>query len=470
MSISGFLADDPGTNPDNPSVWLGQIQSTVAYRDQVHSPADVEIKNLSIYEESRKVPSASKIGKEDVLHFKILWKSNISTELCKRIGQVAGEKWAEFVDPQIAQSAVSLVKTNPSIQEYINGGRDSKIDGQLANIHRLQLLVKSTPDDYGESSETQKAALLPRLLLQEKEPKSLLGYWAITMTPRKSRNRPSAKGKAPAPAASARGEDVAASGRSSAAGSPSSSLSLGSILSPGGMLPLNAQAEDEEVVNIALTANLMTLGLQNSGPTPSKVQWMPSRKQFFIGKRICEARTDGYLKALTGAFPGATLAICEVKPFIRPKVRTELEWQEGCQMAAWISHMATAGLDDEGGLGLLRSPDNASNLRRRLLVSQDHEQIFITIAEYGDKYVDYLFGGEKPRHSGSSAGRRGHSPPRTSSSAGSGSGWVDDGFLTMHTYGPFSTMTKTNRTALCTILHAFTEQLALPLKNSKMLF
>ncbi|KAK4213913.1 hypothetical protein QBC37DRAFT_400151 [Rhypophila decipiens] len=482
MSSSAMLHDD-GTNPKEIKQWLDQIRSTVSYRNQIHSPADVEIKKLFQYEASRKVPSASKIGKEDVLHFKILWVSHEYSDLFRK------DKWAEFVSPEVAKDAISLVKNNTSIKEYINGAEtNAKIGGQFANIHRLQQVVKSTEDKPDMNSNTQKVGMVPRrstrlagggsgvgditqgiasldVSSSGNNTKKIRGGFRQTIkmafTPGKSKENSNTKGKniAPATTATSKRDDETGSGRSSAAGSDASAVSFSSILSPGGMLPINAQAEDEEVVNVALVAYLITLGLQAPTSGFSKVQWMPSRKQFYIGQNVCEARTDGYLKAL--AFPDTTLAICEVKPFTRKKVRTQLEWQEGCQMAAWISHMANTGQDDEAGLGLLHSPDD--NLRRRLLVSQDHQQIYITIAEYGDKYVKYLFDGEMPRNSGSSAGMGGHSSARTSGS--SGSGWVDNGFLTMNTYGPFSTMQSSHRRALCTILYAFTEQLSLPLRN-----
>ncbi|KAM7197528.1 hypothetical protein V8F33_005494 [Rhypophila sp. PSN 637] len=483
------LLPDVGSNPKEINQWLGQIRSTVSYRNQVHSPADVEIKKLFQYEASRKVPSASKIGKEDVLHFKILWVSRDHTHL------LSGNKWAEFVNNEVAKQAVSLVKNNTEIQEYINDAERSKIGGQFANIHRLQQVVESSKDKPDMNSNTQKVGLILRRSTRlagggsgvggitqgiasldvrsssptvsvatgestKKRPGRLARagnvFKRITFTPGKSKKKSDTKGKdkAPATAASSTKDDETGSGRSSAAGSDASAISFfNSILSPGGMLPLNSQAEDEEVVNVALVAYLMTLGLRAPTSTHPKVQWMPSRKQLYIGG-------NSKLKAL--AFPDTTMTICEVKPFTRRKVQTQLEWQEGFQMAAWISHMANTYQDDESGLGLLHSADD--NLRRRLLVSQDHQEIYIAIAEYGDKYVEYLFDGEVPRKSGSSASRRGHSPPR-STSGSSGSGWLDDGFLTMNTYGPFNTMKSTHRRALCTILYAFTEQLSLPLRN-----
>ncbi|KND88655.1 hypothetical protein TOPH_06653 [Tolypocladium ophioglossoides CBS 100239] len=94
---------------------------------------------------------------------------------------------------------------------------------------------------------------------------------------------------------------------------------------------------------------------------------------------VISARTDGcLLQTPSNKLPesGRTLAILEVKPYRRQSKAPAIRMQEGAEMAAWIS--------TEHAFGLLPAP---GKIYRRLLISQDLDEIYITLAEYDHAYV-----------------------------------------------------------------------------------
>ncbi|KAI0104626.1 hypothetical protein GGR51DRAFT_521573 [Nemania sp. FL0031] len=135
-------------------------------------------------------------------------------------------------------------------------------------------------------------------------------------------------------------------------------------------------ANDEQIVNTALLLYLNALAI-----SCSQVQghWTLHRKRFVLeskGEKVYEARVDGYLCSKDNEVK----AIVEVKPYTRSSKLENIRMQEAAQMAAWINS----------------DPPNVQTMReqkktcRRLLISQDHNQIFITIAEFDADYVDYI--------------------------------------------------------------------------------
>ncbi|CAG9947688.1 unnamed protein product [Clonostachys rosea f. rosea IK726] len=73
-----------------------------------------------------------------------------------------------------------------------------------------------------------------------------------------------------------------------------------------------------------------------------------------------------------------------MKPVRRKAKKLPIAMQEAAEMAAWIS--------TEHELGLLPSfqSDAAGNAKRRFLISQDLDEICITVAEYDDDYIRYI--------------------------------------------------------------------------------
>ncbi|KAI1938269.1 hypothetical protein LOZ57_006438 [Ophidiomyces ophidiicola] len=180
--------------------------------------------------------------------------------------------------------------------------------------------------------------------------------------------------------------------------------------------------EDEQVVNTALILLLLCIcrGYNKIG----KLRWSLQRKAFNFKKKstlmrgkqlysaLFQARTDGHL-----AFEDRSLAILEVK------ARTRLDampWkQESAQMAAWIY----AEPDKEKG----------RTHYRRLMISQDRHEIYVIVATYSQKYVDYI------------------TQVTTATD--------DYSFMTMTEYGPFVPDKKGHMQRLGSVLLALTQRL-----------
>ena len=91
---------------------------------------------------------------------------------------------------------------------------------------------------------------------------------------------------------------------------------------------------DEQIVNAALLLFLtaVTFHFDVAG------DWSMHRERFQLGesgKKIFEARVDGYLRS---RLDHQVKAIIEVKPFTRTEDLNGIRMQEGAQMAAWISN------------------------------------------------------------------------------------------------------------------------------------
>ncbi|EFX01704.1 hypothetical protein CMQ_8170 [Grosmannia clavigera kw1407] len=117
--------------------------------------------------------------------------------------------------------------------------------------------------------------------------------------------------------------------------------------------------------------------------------WVPDPKVFVLNdkknsRRLLEARVDGYLRKRMGA---SAYGIVEVKPYVRTSHTDQIEWQEGAQMAAWISQ--TPGTVNNG---VFMAPGGAG-IMRRFMITQNRQEIYVTVAEYDKTYEEYLHGG-----------------------------------------------------------------------------
>ncbi|KAB8200084.1 hypothetical protein BDV34DRAFT_230615 [Aspergillus parasiticus] len=181
---------------------------------------------------------------------------------------------------------------------------------------------------------------------------------------------------------------------SAAKGTPLGERSYG----PQELLDLNyPKTKDEQIVNTALVDFLNAFIIhRNFGSC-----WMLHRKPFVADFEhgSFEARTDGYLEG-EDSKSLKTYAIVEVKPMLRTIHLERISMQEAAEMVAWIK----------------AEPDPAgfvSSCGRRVLVSQDRHEIYLTFAEYSEDYVKYL---------NNTLGKD-ESP----------------GFLTLHGFGPWDT-------------------------------
>ncbi|RSM14704.1 hypothetical protein CDV31_005286 [Fusarium ambrosium] len=184
------------------------------------------------------------------------------------------------------------------------------------------------------------------------------------------------------------------------------SPTAGPLLSPGDAFSafsgfsdegrtIDKHRPDEALVNMTMLLLMQGACLPLLQQTSYKdYAWSIVHKQYSITrpnlkKNILTARTDGYLQARRpGCLPDENdaLAIIEVKPYRRhnpPANLKAVRIQEGAEMASWIC--------TESQKGLL-PPDPTTKTYRRLLVSQDFDHVFLTIAEYDDQYVEYVRG------------------------------------------------------------------------------
>ncbi|KAL7790059.1 hypothetical protein V8C37DRAFT_385296 [Trichoderma ceciliae] len=150
----------------------------------------------------------------------------------------------------------------------------------------------------------------------------------------------------------------------------------------------------EDDVNYSFLALLGGLSMYDD-TISSKIRWSPRREEFMISRTessragdIITARTDGclkYLKLNLLEEQCPTLAILEVKARRRNNLTSRaIQIQEGAEMAAWISSQPTSGLlptwvDDKGTY-------------RRVILSQDFNEIYLTVASYPQEYVDFITG------------------------------------------------------------------------------
>ncbi|KAI1824096.1 hypothetical protein F4861DRAFT_539412 [Xylaria intraflava] len=135
-------------------------------------------------------------------------------------------------------------------------------------------------------------------------------------------------------------------------------------------------AIDEQIVNVALILYLNALTLCSE----AQGEWTPHRKGFVLksqeGEKVYEARVDGYLHSSNQDVQ----AIVEVKACHRHAKTTQIQMQEAGEMAAWIG-------TNPPDVRIMREQ---KKLCRRLLISQDREEIYIIIAEFDADYVDYI--------------------------------------------------------------------------------
>ncbi|KAJ5963587.1 uncharacterized protein N7479_003463 [Penicillium vulpinum] len=177
--------------------------------------------------------------------------------------------------------------------------------------------------------------------------------------------------------------------------------------------------KDEQIVNTALVVFLNALTIY----FPLSMHWTLHRKSFTAAFENAEfqARTDGYL----GDSQGNPSVLIEVKPVRRSRKLQVIQMQESAQMVAWIK------CDDE-------KAQKAHKMR--LHISQDRHEVFVTVAKYDKKYLEYL---NNPR-------------PSSDEDEDGDENKENLSFLTMHQFGPWNTLDRSHIRELGPILLAIT--------------
>ncbi|KAL4946651.1 hypothetical protein BDV06DRAFT_53716 [Aspergillus oleicola] len=135
--------------------------------------------------------------------------------------------------------------------------------------------------------------------------------------------------------------------------------------------------KDEQIANTALILLLKALTIHFRKYLSSG--WILHRKAFLrtFDEAVSEARTDSYLSD----HRGNTRVLIEVKPVVRETKPDVIQMQESDQMVVWITS------DDKVG---------QENRKKRVSIAQDRHEIYISVAEYKDGYLDYLHNNETP--------------------------------------------------------------------------
>ncbi|KAJ5427083.1 hypothetical protein N7465_002153 [Penicillium sp. CMV-2018d] len=282
--------------------------------------------------------SASQLEEEEFICMRVYWP--------KTKGKKSFPFPREF-DHHAAETAVTIAGDFPDLRTYLNHlrrGTRSPVDRNMGAFSlvmqsQLQIPLERLPGSEGDES--------------------------VAVIRRSPRNHQS---NAPPISSTVADSDVSMTDASTTdSGSTHRTAAADSNLQFG-------PTKDEQLVNDAL---LLFLRAVTIFPYKLRCEWYSARSPFdtaSFGINSMTARTDGYLEA-----NGEVFSIVEVKPQIRDRVkRPEVLWQETSEMVAWIMH------DEKNG--------RQCPLRRRLLVSQDNHEIFLTIAEYDPEYVRYLKG------------------------------------------------------------------------------
>ncbi len=354
-------------NPDKPLDWWGKAQAIAP------DPTQLDILTYEAH-------SASKFDLTDFIYLKALWKNKPVTEfhasdyvraeyVAKALGLLGQKPSPPSEQGQqpilsLRQNMVTFIKTvdtpfrsndpgNAQLGAFLvtkwllEQTKAVNKEGVVIGGDTLKIVRRS--DRQKDKREAKEAAERMRL---EKEGASLnlqMAALAIhgTKTPPEAAPQTPAQqlieATSPTPAATHELE----------------------VFSPRTMELEKARSEDEEIVNSALINLLVSMTLCSGiGAMKGRegLQWMPRRHSFSLGSAnnvVCEARTDGLLRNPGNPDCGGPLAILEVKPYMRTAAQAKIEWQEACQMAAWISTTLGEKKAEKRRAGTLSTADNS---------------------------------------------------------------------------------------------------------------
>ncbi|KAL8290732.1 hypothetical protein RB597_008807 [Gaeumannomyces tritici] len=181
-------------------------------------------------------------------------------------------------------------------------------------------------------------------------------------------------------------------------------------------------SKDEQIVNMALILYLNALTIQFP---EVKGDWSLHRGSFVFKNRaepqnpipIFEARVDGYFETHSREIA----AIVEAKSALRESTREKIRMQEASQFAAWINQHPPQQYQKDG-------------TARRLMISQDRHEIYVTVGTFTPGYVAYITNSPQTK-------------PRTRSQSLE--------FLNLTEYGPFSTIKDKHMEVLGRAMLAF---------------
>jgi hypothetical protein len=318
-------------NPATPRQWWKKAVS-----DHKLDPAKIDLAKHPAH-------SASKFSALDFIHLKALWRNRGVNELHVKnyVREEHGQTWDFLLAKTNKTSAQDRINhpLRQWLQEFIWTSADAFTDDDAKNMKlgafmlaksNLEAIKGMNNDGNSIGGEAPKIRISPRLHPPQ-------GKDAITDTVTKQLasmviQRPSTPPRPPR-------TPSPPSGTGSTPGMIGTQDLM--VISPESMAFDSNESRDEDTVNAALVSILETTtlcsGIKKMG-TRQGLKWHHTRHAFHLGPAnspVC-ARTDGLL-VMGGGTNEDCLAILEVKPYKRHVKQDKLEWQEACQMAAWIS-------------------------------------------------------------------------------------------------------------------------------------
>ncbi|RAK98449.1 uncharacterized protein BO80DRAFT_361507 [Aspergillus ibericus CBS 121593] len=294
--------------------------------------------------------SASRVSREQFLMLRVLWKEHTSSEFLHYVNL---NQWLP-VAKQMLEGLSSWEKYRQSFSSSIQ-------EGTFAPARHYQLQVSQTEqDDFGGG-----VVFTPKIHMTRSRTQAAqlpIRQPDFTTTPPRQTN--------PAFETPRIDDEPDISPRTSSPSPPS----RWSTIKPGDEF-MYPPTKDEQIVNTALLVFLDSITLHFNLSVGWSLHRMALTAEFTNAK--FEARTDGYLSDHSGDIK----AIIEVKPMLRQKKKPQILIQE--------SHQIVAGL-----LTDFRSPITQRRNKPRLIISQDRQEIYISLAEYNADYITYLLTGE----------------------------------------------------------------------------
>ncbi|KAK2811373.1 hypothetical protein FQN50_002251 [Emmonsiellopsis sp. PD_5] len=296
--------------------------------------------------------SASAIGDEQYLMLRVLWQRKHYVHL----------DLADFGLEKLNQEAADMLKTYRSWSNYCNSFSDKLDEGTFALARFYQKQIPRMPQDAEFRPNVVVSPIAHRTRGRTKNLEisvSKLSFETPTEPP-----------GTPIPGFDEFDDTLSED-------TPPGQRSYG----PVELLNLNyPKTKDEQIVNAALIDFLNAFIIHFGFP----VYWTLYRKSFTANFKngSFEARTDGCLESVGSKI----YAIVEAKPMLRFKELDRISMQEAAEMVAWIK--CDPDPDDFG-----------SSCGRRILISQDRHEIYLTFAEYSADYVKYLNGTLGPNES-----------------------------------------------------------------------
>ncbi|KAH6635957.1 hypothetical protein F5144DRAFT_486649 [Chaetomium tenue] len=328
------MRQDESTNPSTAPEWWKKAQTI--------DPDPTRL-NITTY----KVRSASKFNETDFIYLKAIWKSQTVTnfhirDYVREEFVDEAEKLAGLCDDPNAdenqlfrQNLQAFVRTSSS--RFRIGDTANTALGPFLNVKwNLEQTRYINDEGHAVGGDTPKIIRMsPRL--QEQREAALASDLQSPNIRGSSPQLPASPQQDPETPGS---QDIGDTGDD---GGPPRTKEL-EVISPESIKLDNGRSEDEEIVNLALVGLLVTITLCSgigSVKGCESLKWLPKRARFQLGRAddpVCEARTDGILRnGGPAGGTGQTLAIVEVKPYDRLSNLDRLEWQEACQIVAWIS-------------------------------------------------------------------------------------------------------------------------------------